>query len=151
MSKLELKNLKQHFFFKIILQFFLKEGSSKTAEKQMMRFFKTLFLKTSLGNYSIFLKIYKILYINFEIKSIKKHKTVHMVPISVTKKRRFFIITKWLFDSALKDKQRISIVLKLVAEIIKYLENQQPESLIQKKFCETTALQYRSNVHFRWY
>jgi ribosomal protein S7 len=151
MNKSQLKNSKQHFFFKIILQFFLKEGSLKTAEKQMMRFFKTLFLKTSLGNYSIFLKIYKTLYINFEIKSIKKHKTVHMVPIPVSKKRRYFIITKWLFDSALKDRQRISIVSKLITEVIKYIENQQPESLIKKKFCETTALQYRSNIHFRWY
>jgi ribosomal protein S7 len=151
MSKKEIKSLKRHFFFKVILQFFLKKGNLKTAEENVKLLFETLFLKTGLGDYSIISKIYKTLYINFEIKSIKKRKNFHIVPMPIRKKRRFFIITKWIFQTISNDKQRKPAVHKLSTEILKYLENQPSESLIKKNLSETTALQHRSNIHFRWY
>ena len=84
-------------------------------------------------------------------KNIKKRKNFHIVPMPIRKKRRFFIITKWIFQTISNDKQRKSVVDKLSTEILKYLENQPSESLIKKNLSETTALQHRSNIHFRWY
>jgi len=151
MSKKKLGSLKHHFFFKVILQFFLKKGNLKTAEENVKLLFETLFLKTGLGDYSIISKIYKTLYINFEIKNIKRRKNFHIVPMPIRKKRRFFIITKWIFQTISGDKQRKSIVYKLSTEILKYLENQPSESLVKKNLSQITALQNRSNIHFRWY
>ena len=151
MSTKQISLLKRNFFFKVILHFFLKKGNLKVAEHNIKLLFQNLFIKTNLGDYSIISKIYKILYINFEIKNIKKRKTSHIVPIPLTKKRRFFIITKWLFQVVSADKQRISVVDKLTVEILKYINDQQSESLIKKSVSETLALKHRSNVHFRWY
>ena len=39
MSKKEIKSLKRHFFFKVILQFFLKKGNLKTAEENVKLLF----------------------------------------------------------------------------------------------------------------
>ena len=55
-----------------LLKFFLKKGNYKSAQLSVKTLFERLFKKTSLGQYSILNKIYKILYINFEVRKIKK-------------------------------------------------------------------------------
>lgn len=121
------------------------------AHTNLKRLFNLLFEKTNLGEYSILNKIYKILYINFEVRKIKKYRSSHLVPIPLTKKRRFFLVMKWLFDSIEEDKKNVSIVVKLSSEILKYLENSDSDGKKKKNMLKKLALQNRSNAHYRWY
>jgi small subunit ribosomal protein S7 len=123
----------------------------QNAHTNLKRLFNLLFEKTNLGEYSILNKIYKILYINFEVRKIKKYRSSHLVPIPLTKKRRFFLVMKWLFDSIEEDKKNVSIVVKLSSEILKYLENSDSDGKKKKYMMKKLALQNRSNAHYRWY
>ena len=129
----------------------LKKGNLKTAQKNLNLLFKNLFEKTKLGEYSILNKILDVLYIRFEIRKIKKHRTFFAVPVPITKKRRYFLIIKWLFESIETNKQNISLVDKLIIEILKCIKNQEFEALKKKILIENTALINRSNAHYRWY
>ena len=135
----------------IFFKFFLKQGNAKNARANFKFLFKRLFEKTNLGEYSILNKISKVLYINFEVRKIKKYRTSHLVPIPVKKKRRSFLIVKWLFESIENDKQKISIVDKLTTEILKYIQDKESEGLKKKILMEKTAIINRSNAHYRWY
>jgi small subunit ribosomal protein S7 len=136
---------------KMFLKFFLKKGKMQNAHTNLKRLFNLLFEKTNLGEYSILNKIYKILYINFEVRKIKKYRSSHLVPIPLTKKRRFFLVMKWLFDSIEEDKKNVSIVVKLSSEILKYLENSDSQGKKKKYMMKKLALQNRANAHYRWY
>jgi len=135
----------------IILKFLLKKGDLKTAQKNLNLLFKNLFEKTKLGEYSILNKILDILYIRFEIRTVKKHRNFFLIPVPITRKRRYFLIIKWLFESIETNKQNISLVDKLMIEILKCIKNQEFEALKKKILIEKTALINRSNAHYRWY
>lgn len=148
----EKKQLRKHFYFsQMFLKFFLKRGKIKNADMNLKNLFEILFQKTSLGQYSILTKIYKVLYINFEIRKIKKYRSSYLVPIPIARKRRYFLILKWLFDSIERDKKRISFVAKLSIEILKYLQDQDSEGKKKKRLTKKLALENRSNAHYRWY
>jgi len=136
-----------------ILQFFLKKGKLKTAEKSLENLIKFIFRKVGMGEYYVFTTLYKTLYTDVEVRSIKYRRNLYLVPFPINRKRRFFLITKFLFDAALKEKTRLPIALKLSEEIIKYFEKnyENSESFMKKNSIEKTALEYRSNCHFRWY
>lgn len=135
----------------IFLKFFLKKGNYKNAQLNFKTLFESLFQKTSLGQYSILNKIYKILYINFEVRKIKKRRNSHLVPMPVKKKRRYFLIIKWLFDSIKNDNRNVSMVDKLTVEILKYINNKESEGRKKKTLMQKLALVNRSNAHYRWY
>jgi ribosomal protein S7 len=134
-----------------LLKFFLKKGNYKSAQLSVKTLFERLFKKTSLGQYSILNKIYKILYINFEVRKIKKRRTSHLVPMPVKKKRGYFLIIKWLFDSIKNDSRNVSTVDKLIIEILKYINNKESEGSKKKVLMQKLALTNRSNAHYRWY
>ena len=149
MKKNKFKN--KPLLSKMFLKFFLKEGKIQNAQTNLKQLFRLLFEKTNLGEYSILNKIYKILYINFEVRKIKKYRSSHLVPVPLTKKRRFFLVMKWLFDSIQQDKKNVGVVVKLSSEISKYLENSNSEGKKKKSLMKKMALQNRSNAHYRWY
>ena len=125
--KKKIQLTKQFYFSQMFLKFFLKKGNIKNAEINFKRLFEILFQKTNLGQYSILTKIYKLLYLNFEVRKIKRFRSSHLVPVPVTKKRRYFLIMKWLFDSIENDKRNVSVVIKLSTEMLKYLQDQDSE------------------------
>ena len=135
----------------IFLKFFLKKGNYRNAQLNFKTLFEYLFQKTSLGQYSILNEIYKILYINFEVRKINKRRSSHLVPMPIKKKRRYFLIIKWLFDSIKNDSRNISIVDKLTVEILKYINNKESEGIKKKALMQKLALVNRSNAHYRWY
>ncbi len=134
MKSKNLKLLKNYCFFKLFLKFFLKKGKLKTAERNFKLLFFNLLKNTKLGKYTILSKIRKNLYINFETRKIRRRKIVYIVPVPVNKKRQYFIILRWLFESANKDKRRVSIVTKLYDEIIRQLKNVDSDSRLKKMF-----------------
>jgi ribosomal protein S7 len=153
MKKINLENSKSFLFIDKILKFFLKKGKLKTAETNLENLIKFLLISKDLTRYSIFLKIYKYLYISFEIRNIKIRRNSYFIPIAVKKKRRLFLITKFLFDAALKDKSLNSISTKLNNEIVKYVDKayENSESFVKKESIKKDILKFRSNSHFRWY
>ena len=151
MIKKKIQFKKSFYFSKMFLKFFLKRGKIKNADTNLKNLFETLFQKTNLGQYSILTKIYQVLYVNFEIRKIKRHRNSHLVPIPITKKRRYFLIIKWLFDSIKSDKKNISFTVKLSTEILKYLQNQDSEGKKKKRLMKKLVSQNRSNAHYRWY
>lgn len=144
-KKIESKNFVQIFF-----RFLLKEGKLKSSENIFKKVFNDLAHKTSLGEYSILFKIYKALYVNFEVRKVKKHRSTHLVVIPIKKKRQYFLMVKFLFDAIKEDKRHVSTATKLSSEILKYIKNEESESIKIKTLTKKLASKNRSNAHYRW-
>ena len=142
---------KKVIFPEIFLKFFLKKGNFKKAEINLKNLFKILFDKTNLGQYSVLTKLYKILYINFELRKIKKFRSSHIIIVPIKQNRRHFLIFRYLFDAIKRDKRNVSTVTKLVTEILKCIQNKESEVIKLKTLTKDLAFKNRSNVHYRWY
>jgi len=143
--------IKDNSFFQVFFKFFLKNGDNAKASANFKKLFSLLFAQTNLGCYTILNKIYRVLYINFEVRKIKKYRSSYLVPVPTKKKRRCFLIVKWLFDAAYQDKRLVPFYNKLSLEILKYLENKESEGKKKKFFTLKLALLNRANSHYRWY
>ncbi len=144
-------NFKKEFYFnQVFLKFLLKKGDINKAKKIFKNTFNILFRDTGLGSYSILSQIYLKLHINFEIRRIKVRRNSHIVPVPLNAKRRYYLICKWIFDSVNANKSYQEFSIKLAAELLKILKDQNCESISKKKMVQSTAISNRSNTHYRW-
>jgi len=144
-------NFKKEFYFnQVFLKFLLKKGDINKAKKIFKNTFNILFRDTGLGSYSILSQIYLKLHINFEIRRIKVRRNSHIVPVPLNAKRRYYLICKWIFDSVNANKSYQEFSIKLAAELLKILKDQNCESMAKKKLVQSTAISNRSNTHYRW-
>lgn len=144
-------NKKKEFYFnQVFLKFLLKKGNINKAKKIFKNTFYILFNETGLGSYSILAQVYSKLHINFEIRRIKIRRSSHLVPVPLNAKRRYYLICKWIFDAASANDSYQEFSVKLAAELLKIVKNQNCESLTKKKMIQTTAISNRSNTHYRW-
>lgn len=144
------KKIARTNFIKVFFRFLLKKGNLRKSENIFKKIFNNLTYQTNLGEYSILLKIYQTLYINFEVRKIKKYRSTHLVVIPIKRNRQHFLIVKFLFDAIKEDKRHVSIATKLTSEILKHVKNEDSASTKLRVSAKDLAFKSRANAHYRW-
>jgi ribosomal protein S7 len=95
--------------------------------------------------------VYKKLKIFIEPKTIKRRKKNYIVPFPITKKRSFYLVSKWLLSSTKKTKKKfVSCTNILSQELIQTTTQKRSPALQYKKTTIRNVLKNKSNIHFRW-
>jgi ribosomal protein S7 len=133
-----------------ILGFFTKKGSkNKSLNLLNKAFFNVCKVLKKPLNYLV-VKLFIILNVFVETKTIRIRRRVHIVPFPVDFKRRIYLVIKWLSFVIHKNNTKISFYEKLVKELFCILKKKNSEVLKLKKANITKALLNRSNIHYRW-
>jgi|TARA_B110000902_G_C13825520_1_gene405371 small subunit ribosomal protein S7 len=144
------KNLKKKNLHNKMVGFFIKKGKKSVATQIVNDAFLKVSKKTGLPMHQIFLQIFLKLNSFVETKKVRIRRSTHLVPFSITLKRRSYLILKWLLLAIKEDNRKVSITEKLATEV---------EQIISKNFSKSekirqtniiSALSNRSNIHFRW-
>jgi ribosomal protein S7 len=100
--------------------------------------------------YYLLIKLFIILNVFVETKTVRTRRSVHIVPFPLNLKRRIYLVIKWISFVIDKNKEKISFSEKLVKEIFFILKKKKSEVLKLKISNNSRALLNRSNIHYRW-
>ena len=142
--------IKKQNLYNNLLGFLIKKGNKIGAKKVIHDAFFKLSKQTGLSNQRLLLKLFKTLNTFVEIKKVRKKRSFHLVPFSITPKRRSYLAIKWLMQAVYQDSRRISTGEKLFDEIKTTLLTRSSKSLKIRGHNISQALLNRSNIHFRW-
>ena len=136
--------------YKKILGFLVKKGKkSKTLNLLNLAFSKICNIIRRPLHY-LLTKLFIILNIFVETKTIQTRRRLNVVPFPLTFKRRVYLIIKWIFFVVRKNKEKISFASKFIKEILFILKKKKSEVFKLKSLNNAKALLNRSNIHYRW-
>jgi ribosomal protein S7 len=133
-----------------LLGFFIKKGKKLKSKKILDNAFFLVSKKTGFSFSYILFTIFLKLNIFVEAKKVKIKRRSHIVPFSISLKRRSYLVTKWLMQSILQNTYKKPTSLKLSEEILNLLIEKTSKSLKMKTLNNSQALLNRSNIHYRW-
>ena len=148
-----MKNLKRKKIKNIYLKLlgsFVKAGK-KTKSKKIIN--KSLFILSRIFKLPSFLllnKLFLLLNVFVETKTVQVRRSRYVVPFPVTSRRRAYLVVKWLTAAVLKDRRRVSLSRKLSSEIFATLRGLKSKVLSSKLSNNIKAINNRSNFHYRW-
>ena len=144
------KQQSKNSMYSNFLGFLTKDGKKKKAKAIL----DTAFLKTSkelkIPVHLILIKTFLKLNCFVETKKIRIKRSTHIVPFSITFKRKSYLVIKWIMESVSEDERKLSTSEKLHFELLNILKNKSCKTLIKKDLNVTQALSNRSNIHYRW-
>jgi len=144
-----LKSKPKSLYYKF-LGFLIKNGSKNSAKKTLDSAFLTVSKKTGLSLQSLILQVFFKLNSFVEVRKVRVKRSSHVVPFSISLKRRSYLIIKWLALAASEDKRKVSLSEKLANEVLTLVKGSASKSLKLKEITLAQALVNRSNAHFRW-
>ncbi len=144
------KLLFETYLYKKFLGLLLKNGCKSKAKKILDKAFLIL-LKITKKSFSYLLALIFIkLNVFVEAREIKIRQNKYFVPFPLTLKRRYYLIIKWILKAILLNKQKQSMVKKIVSEFLLIYRNLSSKTFEYKKINNTNAYLNRSNMHYRW-
>ena len=149
MSKKYTNRLDTHLYSKF-LGFLIKKGNKIGAKKVINDAFLKVSKETGFSMHQLLLKLFLKLNSFVEVKRVRIRRSSHLVPFSITLKRRSYLIIKWLMQAVQEDKRKVSMSDKLYVEISNTIGNTPSRSLKIRNLNVSQALANRSNIHFRW-
>ena len=133
-----------------ILGFLIKRGHTEDSISLLtLAFSRICELINRPINY-LLVKMFILLNIFVETKTIKTRSRLNIVPFPLNLKRRIHLILKWIFFVIKKDKANTSFVPKFVKEILSILKEKKSEVFKIRATNNSKALLNRSNIHYRW-
>jgi ribosomal protein S7 len=126
-----------------------KKGKKSKAKKILNTVFKKLFYP-SIINKKVFKNLFLRLNIFIEVKTIKIKRKIYTIPFPIKLNRRFFIASKWLISTALKNKSKVSFSKKLFQEMKLVMLKKSSKVLKLRESIISKAYSNRANAHFRW-
>lgn len=127
-----------------------KNGKKNIAKRIIDDAFATASKATKLPAQVVLLETFKKLNTLVEVKSVKIGAETHMIPFTVSFKRRSYLVVKWLMQAVDSDKRKVSTSEKLSLELVNTIKGKTSRSLQHKEQNTQQALQNRANIHFRW-
>lgn len=149
MKILKLK-IKNKTFYTVLLGMLTKRGNSSKAKKLLNDTFHLASSVLKVPVDSLFLKIILNLNCFVEVKRLRSKRSNHLVPFTVTYKRKLYLISRWLLDSASTDTRRVCLSEKLSKEIIDLVSGKNVKSFSYRKQNFNAAVDNKSNIHYRW-
>jgi len=136
--------------FNKILGFLIKKGKKTKAKYILVKTFLKIstFFKKPLT--FILNKLYLIMNVFVETKTIKVKRSRYIVPFPINLKRRIYLITKWIILSVNTQTSKNNFSEKLFLEMYSLLKGLKTKSILLKNLNNSKALLNRSNLHYRW-
>jgi small subunit ribosomal protein S7 len=144
-QKTKIENLYNKF-----LGFLTKKGKKLCAERLLERALILVLKKVKRKKSIVFLRLFLKLNTFVEVKKVKIRNRSYIVPFSLSLKRRYYLVIKWLLLSIKENKEKISTSKKLASEVLTTLTKPKSKTLILKRTNNKKAFFNRSNFHFRW-
>ena len=135
-----------------IIGFLIKKGNKKKALKLFNNLLNSFISNTyKISTIYLFSILFFKLNTNIELREFKFRKRVHYIPMPIKRKRKMFIIIKWLKQAILLNKLKVNVATKLYEELANTLFAEQFSNIINYKVeNEKKAFQYKAKAHFRW-
>jgi ribosomal protein S7 len=143
------KGFKLNLYNKL-LGFLIKKGNKNKAKKIIDKAFLIVSKQTGYSLIFLLFKLFLKLNVFVEAKTIRIKRRSHVVPFSLSLKRRSYLIIKWLMKAIIENKKKIPIVYKISEEILYIINNSSSKAIKLRNLNNTQALANRSNIHFRW-
>jgi hypothetical protein len=150
-KKYKILNFKKHSIYKKLIGIMNKKGKKWKVKKNLnLGLSETSFILKK--NYNkLQKKFITESKIPIEVKKIVKRKVESFVPFKIKKKRRIYFILKLFTEIIFNDNQKIKISHKIFNEFKNIVEINDKSKLLNKKNeILESALQNRTNIHFRW-
>jgi len=143
------KNIEQNFFIKFV-GLLSRKGSKSKAKKIVAYTFAKLqhTLKKPLS--LLLIRVWRKLDVFVEARKIRVRRNYHCVPFMVTLQRRILLALKWILNSALLNKTKSTLALKLYHEILLVENNGESAAFGFKASNNSSAQSNRANMHYRW-
>jgi ribosomal protein S7 len=131
------------------LGFLIKKGNKQKARSILDQAFRICRFKLKLTRIQVLAVLFRKLKVFIEVKKIKKRRKTYSVPFPVSKKRAFFLISKWILNSIKKRCSKRKAENILAEEIINTFYNKS-NCIKMRKVNISSALENKANLHFRW-
>jgi ribosomal protein S7 len=142
--------MKKHNLYNKFLGFLIKKGNKIGAKRVLHDAFLKISRQTGFSVHMLLLKVFHKLNTFVEIKRVRKKRSFHLVPFSITFKRRSYLVIKWLMQVINADTRHVSTSEKLFDEIQSTLSKFPSKSFKIRNQNISQSLLSRSNIHFRW-
>lgn len=141
--------IEQNFFNKFV-GLLSRKGCKSKAKKIVIKTFAKLHntLKTPLS--LLLIRVWKRLDVFVEARKVRIRRNFHWVPFMVSVHRRILLALKWILMSALVNKKKLPLSLKLYNEILLIENGGESEALNLRNQNNVSAQANRSNMHYRW-
>ena len=136
--------------YKKLVGFLTKKGQKIKAKQIINSAFLIVSKKTKYSLPYLLVKIFLKLNTFVEAKTVRIKRSSHIVPFSLTLKRRSYLIIKWLIKAVSENSTKTSIVNKIADEILNILTNSNSKALKYKQLNNIQAFSNRSKIHYRW-
>lgn len=146
---LKQRKIEQNFFNKFV-RLLARKGCKSKAKKIVIKTFSKLHttLKTPLS--LLLIRVWKRLDVFVEARKVRIRRNYHLVPFIVSMQRRILLALKWILMSALVNKKKLPLSLKLYNEILLIENGGESEALNLRNKNNLAAQANRSNMHYRW-
>lgn len=132
------------------LGFLTKDGKKKKAKGIVDTAFLKISKELKVPVHLILIRIFLKLNCFVETKKIRIKRSTHIVPFSITFKRKYYLVIKWIMESVIDDERKLSTSEKLYFELANILKNKSCKTILKKDLNISQALSNRSNIHYRW-
>jgi ribosomal protein S7 len=136
--------------YKKLLGSIIKKGNKTKAKKIMNKVFFILSKKTNQSIAFLLKKLFSLLKIYMEARTLRIRRRTYIVPFILTYERQAHFVVKFLIKAIQKNKTKQSIFLKFYSEIKSILLKSSSEAYQLKNLNNKSLLENRSNAHFRW-
>jgi ribosomal protein S7 len=135
-------------YFKF-LGFLIKNGKKSKAKGALNSIFKKLLYPSTI-NKKVFKELFLKLNVFIEVKTIKIKRKMYTIPFPIKFNRRFYVVSKWLISTALKNKSKVPFSKKLLQEMNHVISKKSSKVLKLRESTLLKAYSNRANAHFRW-
>lgn len=145
---MEQKNQKNNInLYSVLINFFSKKGDYAKTRSIINKTFFLLSKKLRLPVNRVVLKLFLFLYTYLEVKQTRMRRRFNIVPFSVRRSRRCFLVLKKMRSSL---KKKMSLSSRLYTEVLNVLSRRSRSKEI-KDTTISQAYTNRSKTHFRWF
>lgn len=139
--------------YKKLTGFLTKKGNKIRAKNIVDSSFLLLSKKLRCPLPSLVFLVFKILNTFVEAKKVRVKRRMHIVPFSITLRRRSYLIIKWLIQAVSENNEKISMIKKIYKEVLLLLVKKkrgESKAFKLKQLNNKLAISNRSKMHYRW-
>jgi|JI91814CRNA_FD_contig_91_239819_length_1218_multi_7_in_0_out_0_2 small subunit ribosomal protein S7 len=143
------KNIEQSFFNRLV-GVLAKKGSTFKAKKVVVKVFTQLKNELNKPLNLLLIQAWRRLDVFVECRKVRVRRKFINVPFLVSNRRRVSLALKWIVNTALSNKKKISFTKKLYHEFLVLNTKEESEAFKLKNLNNETAKANRANMHYRW-
>lgn len=149
-----MKNIKEKVSLNLytkLLGFLTKKGNKLKSKVIIDTVFLNLSKLTKRSTSFLLYLLFQRLNIFVESKIIRIKRRTHIVPFSVSLKRRSYLVAKWIVLALVENNKKVSVVEKIQEEIVEILKGSNLSKALKLRLNNNKqALANRANMHYRW-